>query len=277
MFVKLSILTVLISGFLAFRSSTSIIEILQTQRKLVWADEFNSDGLPNSLKWSYDLGDSCDKPTGCGWGNNELQYYTEKKLKNARVEEGHLIIEAHREQIKNNQYSSARLVSKNKGDFKYGRIEIRAKLPAGFGTWPALWMLPTNNIYGNWPHSGEIDIMEHVGYEKDTIYGTTHTMSYNGMNGTQKTGSIYLPDAEEAFHTYAIEWSPNSIHWFLDGSKYHTFDRIDNNPDKWPFDQNFHLILNLAVGGNWGGKHGVDLSIWPQKLLIDYVRVYEKM
>ena len=276
MIIKLSILVVLSTGLLAITTTTCITKKSQADRKLVWADEFNSNGLPDSLNWSYDVGDACDLPAGCGWGNNELQYYTAKKLKNARIEAGHLIIEAHREQMKNSEYTSARLVSKNKGNFKYGKIEIKAKLPTGLGTWPAIWMLPTHNKYGNWPRSGEIDIMEHVGYEKDTIYGTPHTMSFNGMIGTQKIGSIYVADAEEAFHTYAIEWTPNSIQWFLDGYNYHTFNRIDNNPDKWPFDQEFHLILNIGVGGNWGGKHGVDSSIWPQKFLIDYIRVYEQ-
>lgn len=242
---------------------------------LIWADEFDQDGLPNTDNWNYDIGDACELPAGCGWGNNELQFYTKAEKKNARVENGHLIIEAHQEKIKNSNYSSARLVSKNKADFKYGKFEIRAKLPTGRGTWPAIWMLPTQSPYGGWPRSGEIDIMEHVGFEKDTIYGTPHTQAFNGMNGTQKTGSIYVPDAEAAFHNYAIQWGKDKIEWFVDDIHYHTFHRIDDDRDKWPFDQSFHFILNVAVGGNWGGKHGVDESIWPQKMEIDYVRVYQ--
>lgn len=243
-----------------------------SQMKLAWADEFGYEGLPDSSRWSYDLGDGC--PQFCGWGNNELQYYTEKRPANARVEGGKLIIEAHQEAYQGRQYTSTRLVSKKKGDWKYGYIEIRAKLPAGRGTWPAIWMLPTERVYGGWPHSGEIDIMEHVGYEPDSVYGTVHTEAYNGMKGTQKSGSIWLPDAEQAFHTYAIDWQEGHIRFLADGQEYFRFNKEDGY-EAWPFDQHFHLILNVAVGGNWGGKHGVDGSIWPQRMEIDYVRVYQ--
>lgn len=257
-------------------TTTSLKEkTLSSPTKLIWSDEFDKDGLPDPQKWTYDVGDACDQPAGCGWGNNERQYYTKGKEKNVRIKNGYLIIEAHQEKINKSDYSSTRLISKNKGDFKYGRIEVRAKLPSGKGTWPAIWMLPTNSPYGGWPRSGEIDIMEHVGYEPDTIYGTPHTQAFNGMIGTHKTGSIYVPDAESSFHTYTVEWTANKIEWYVDDIHYHTFAKIDETPEKWPFDQAFHLILNLAVGGNWGGKYGIDESIWPQQFLIDYVRVYK--
>ncbi|HMO33339.1 MAG TPA: glycoside hydrolase family 16 protein [Lacibacter sp.] len=242
-------------------------------RQLVWADEFSVGGFPDSLKWSYDYGRGC--PENCGWGNNELQYYTEGRRENARVEDGKLIIEAHREDYKGASYTSARLVSKYKGDWKYGRFEIRAKLPSGVGMWPAIWMLPTAWKYGGWPHSGEIDIMEFVGYAPDSIYGTVHTGAYNGMLGTQKGGVAARKDLSSSFHVYAIEWTADYIHFFIDGVKYYEYVNQKKGTDAWPFDQEFHLILNVAVGGNWGGKHGVDNAIFPQRMEIDYVRIYQ--
>lgn len=241
--------------------------------QMVWNDEFEVEGLVDTSKWSFKIGDGC--PELCGWGNNELQYYTDSS-KNARIEKGHLIIEAHQEPKGNSAYSSARMVTAKKGDWKYGRIEARASLPSGIGTWPAIWMLPTDWKYGTWPKSGEIDIMEHVGYVKDTIYGTVHTDAYNHMKGTQKGNQIYIPDAELDFHVYAIEWDANKIDFFVDGQQYHRFKNDQTSSAAWPFDQDFHLVMNLAVGGNWGGAKGVDKSIWPQKIKVDYVRVYQK-
>ena len=162
-------------------------------KNLVWADEFNSKGLPDSTRWGYDVG-------GTGWGNNELQYYTSKRKENASVNNGHLIIEARKEDFSSMKYTSARLVSKNKGDWKYGRIEVRAKLPKGRGIWPAIWMLPTKWAYGGWPKSGEIDIMEFVGYIPDSIFGSVHTERYNHSIGTQKTAFTMVPDCSENFH-----------------------------------------------------------------------------
>ncbi len=241
--------------------------------QLVWQDEFEQAGLPDSSRWSYDLGDGC--PHLCGWGNNELQSYTDHS-KNARVENGHLIIEAHKEQTHNSAFSSARLVSKGKGDWLNGRVEVRANLPRGKGTWAAIWMLPTTASYGIWPASGEIDIMEHVGFEADTVHGTIHSLAFNWLKGTDKSGSIYLPDAEQAFHVYAIEWSEEKIDFFVDNTLYFTFLHTGKGFEEWPFDQPFHLILNLAIGGNWGGQRGIAEGIWPQRMEIDYVRVYQK-
>lgn len=235
--------------------------------KLVWADEFEYSGTPNIQKWGYDIG-------GHGWGNNELQYYTSRP-ENVRVENGNLIIEARKEVYQNKQYTSTRLVSKNKGDWKYGRIEVRAKLPYGRGTWPAIWMLPTDWVYGGWPSSGEIDIMEHVGYDQGRVHGTVHTEAYNHSKGTQKGNSLYYNDVSQVFHVYSIEWFEDRIDFFIDDKKYFTFTNENKTYKEWPFDQRFHLILNIAVGGNWGGAQGVDPDVYPQKLLIDYVRVYE--
>lgn len=242
-------------------------------RKLVWADEFNYTGLPDSSKWDYDKAHGC--PSNCGWGNHELQYYTWNRRENARVENGHLIIEARKEQWESAKFTSTRLVTRNKGDWKYGRVEVRAKLPSGKGIWPAIWMLPTDWKYGGWPNSGEIDIMEFVGYMPDSLFGTVHTEAYNGMRGTQKVKSIFVKDLSTSFHVYAIEWDENSISFFFDGKLYNHFKNEKTSSASWPFDQRFHLLLNVAVGGDWGGKQGVDDSIFPQKMFIDYVRIYQ--
>ncbi len=238
---------------------------------LVWNDEFNKDGLPNNLRWSYDVG-------GHGWGNQELQYYTQNRKENARVSDGKLIIEARKENYEGMNFTSARLVTKSQGDWKYGRIEVRAMLPYGRGTWPAIWMLPTVWNYGNggWPDNGEIDIMEHVGYDQGMVHASVHTKDYNHTIGTQKTGSIRIPDISAKFHTYRIEWYPDRIDAFVDTVKYFTFGNERDGWSSWPFDKPFHLILNIAVGGTWGGAQGVDENIFPQKMEIDYVRVYQR-
>ncbi len=245
----------------------------QEVKDLVWNDEFNNTGSPDTTKWGYDLGDGC--PDICGWGNRELEYYT-RRPENVRVENGNLIIEAIKENRKGRNFTSAKLVTKNKGDWQYGRIEVRAKLPTGKGTWPAIWMLPTiNERQSKWPADGEIDIMEQVGYDPFMIHGTVHTNAYNHVNNTQKGGDIEVIDAVSDFHIYKIEWSADKIEWYVDDSMYFTFENEIKGNDEWPFDRQFHLILNIAVGGTWGGSRGVDPDIWPQKLEIDYVRVYQ--
>jgi beta-glucanase (GH16 family) len=240
----------------------------------VWSDEFETAGLPDSTKWSYDVGDGC--PNLCGWGNNELQHYTAQRSENARVEGGYLIIEARKERFGSRDYTSARLISKTKGDWLYGRIEVRADLPTGLGTWPAIWLLPTDWAYGGWPASGEIDVMEHVGYAADSVFGSVHTAAYNHLKGTQKTKGIVVPNAEQSFHVYAVEWTPDRIDFLVDDASYHSFTNERSGSEAWPFDKRFHLILNLAVGGNWGGAKGVATDIWPQQLRIDYVRVFQR-
>lgn len=237
---------------------------------LVWADEFEHTGAPDSALWNYDIG------TGSGgWGNNELQYYT-RDPKNVRVENGKLIIEAHHDSLSHMAYTSTRLVSKGKGDWRYGRIEVKAKLPKGRGTWPAIWMLPTDWKYGGWPASGEIDIMEHVGFDPGVVHGTIHTEAYNHIRQTQKEGKIAVANTDGEFHIYAVDWTKDKMDFYVDSKLYHTVARIPSDDFRgWPFDQRFHLILNVAVGGNWGGKEGIDESIWPQRMEVDYVRVYQ--
>jgi beta-glucanase (GH16 family) len=219
----------------------------------------------------YDLGGGGNS----GWGNNELEFYTNDK-KNVRVENGHLIIEAHKENREGKPFTSTRIKSKGKGDWMYGRFETRAKLPKGKGTWPAIWMMPSTPKYGGWPSCGEIDIMEHVGYDPGVIHSTIHTELYNHSKGTQKEEKITIADAQEAFHVYVLEWNENTLRFFVDEKLFHTIHRNPNEDFKgWPFDQPFHIILNIAVGGNWGGKKGVDENIWPQRMEVDYVRVYQ--
>ena len=239
--------------------------------KLVWSDEFNYRGLPDPKKWVHKVG-------GDGWGNQELQYYTADKPANARVERGKLIIEARKEKINSNNYTSARLVTAGKGDWTYGRFEIRAKLPKGRGTWPAIWMLPSKKTYSDdyWPNNGEIDIMEHVGHDPGVIHASAHTKAYNWPRKNQKTATLKVPDAQTAFHTYALEWSAEKLDVYIDDTKVFSDKNEGSGWEAWPFDQNFHLVLNLAIGGFWGGAQGVDDTIFPQRMEIDYVRVYQR-
>ncbi|MBV9987838.1 MAG: glycoside hydrolase family 16 protein [Chitinophagaceae bacterium] len=236
-------------------------------KKLVWHDEFDHAGLPDASRWSYDVG-------GHGWGNQELQYYTAAKPENARVENGHLIIEARKESVGKNAYTSARLVTKGKGDWTYGRIDVRAKLPKGVGTWPAIWMLGSTTPL-KWPDDGEIDIMEHVGYDQGKIHGSVHCKKYYHSIGTQKTATTMVPDCSENFHVYSLEWDAEKITVLVDNKAYFTFNNEHSGAEAWPFNKPFHLLLNIAVGGGWGGQKGVDESIFPQKMEVDYVRVYQ--
>ena len=241
----------------------------------VWCDEFDEDGLPSPDRWAYDVG-------GHGWGNNELQYYTRANLNNAFIEDGVLHIQAIKESFQGNEYTSARLVTKYYGDWEYARIQVMARMPSGRGLWPAIWMLPTEWRYGGWPYSGEIDIMEYVGYDPGIIHGTIHTGAFNHSLGTQIGYSKAVPTAETEFHLYEMVWEPRRIRLYIDGEQFAIFGYNPDfrphvsNTDAWPFDQPFHLILNVAVGGDWGGAQGVDDSIFPQSMEVKYVRVYQK-
>lgn len=242
---------------------------------LVWSDEFDQDGAPDTTKWGYDLGDACNLPAGCGWGNNELQHYTNAPT-NVKVENGHLVITLRNQQMGQSDYSSARIKTLGKGDWKYGKMVTRAKLPKGLGVWPAIWMLPSKSMYGGWPESGEIDIMENVGYAPDTIVSTAHTGAFNHMIGTHKNGSIAVPDNGAVFHDYILEWDADKYVCYVDDQHVFTYENDGTGSKSWPFDQDFHLIINLAFGGNWAGKHGVDASVLPASLVVDHVRVYQK-
>ena len=235
---------------------------------LIWEEEFNYEGLPKDTDWGYDVG-------GNGWGNAELQYYTEKNPDNVYVEDGKLTITAWNEAYDKNQYTSTRLVTRGKKDFLYGRIEVKAKLPEGVGTWPAIWLMPTESVYGDWPKSGEIDIMEHVGFDQDRIHGTVHTEKYYWKNSNQKSGQIMGEKVSDTFHTYSLEWTPKVIKVYFDNTLYFTYQNENNGNAAWPFDQKFYLILNIAVGGAWGGQQGVNAEVFPQQLEIDSIRVYD--
>jgi beta-glucanase (GH16 family) len=245
--------------------------------QLVWSDEFNYSGLPDASKWSFE--DWAPKHV-----NNELQRYVPNRLENCRAENGSLIIEARRDWYNGSEYSSARIHSANKGYWTYGRMEARMRLPGGYGTWPAFWMMPNDwTKYGinpetnsYWPNCGEIDIMEYVGYDKGKVHGSVHSSKYYFKKGNQRTGTTTVADAETAFHVYAIEWSASKIDFFVDNTKYYTVLNDGTGWESYPFNYDFHIIFNLAVGGDWGGAMGVDPNIWPRRLEIDYVRVYKQ-
>lgn len=239
--------------------------------ELVWDEEFDYTGLPDSTKWSYDTVGNVD-----GWGNNEAQYYTVGRKENAYVSDGTLKITAIKEPTEGLDYSSARLITKGKGDWLYGRFETRAKIPAARGTWPAIWMLPTDWAYGGWPASGEIDIMENVGFDKDTVVASAHTESYNHVMGTQKNARFFSPTSYTDFHVYTLEWEKDEYRMYMDDTLQFTFKNEGTGYKEWPFDKPFHMLLNLAVGGNWGGMQGIDETAFPHVFEIDYVRVYQK-
>ncbi len=238
---------------------------IKKEYQLVWEDEFNEEGKPDTTKWNYEYGYV---------RNKEKQYYTEN-LKNTRVKNGHLILEAHKEDIEGYNYSSGSITTRNLAAWQYGKIEVKAKLPKGVGIWPAIWMLGENCEQVNWPKCGEIDIMEHVGFTKDTIYGTVHTESYNHSIGTAVGKGVFINSPYDEFHIYTIEWTPEKIGFLLDNKVYHSFKNENKTEAEWPFDQKFHLKLNVAVGGGWGGAQGIDDSIFPQQMVVDYVRVYQ--
>lgn len=242
--------------------------------KLKWSDEFYKDGLPDSSKWSYDAGTGC--PNICGWGNNELQYYTKADTNNAIVKNGKLIIKALKQTKERSAYTSARLVTKHKGDWLYGRVEVKAKLPAGRGIWPAIWMLPTDWEYGGWPASGEIDIMENVGHNPDTVFSSVHTKTFNHGIGTQKTKGLKVNEVHSAFHVYAIEWDKDRVDFFIDDNQFFSFVNTGKGFAEWPYDKKFHLLLNIAVGGNWGGQKGIDETIFPGVMEVEYVRYFQE-
>ena len=240
--------------------------------EIVWYDEFDSTSLDMN-KWSYEVG-------GHGFGNNELQFYT-NDTSNVFTKEGVLHIRAKfeaagiGESTNLRNFSSARLRTLGKGDWKYVRIDVKAKLALGQGIWPAIWMLPTDWTYGNWPKSGEIDIMEHVNLE-NRFLGTVHSESQHGSNGVG--GEIEVQGLNENFHDYSLEWDSDQMSFAFNDSIFFTLNKADYTDDEehWPFDQPFFLILNLAVGGNWPGSPNSSTE-FPSKFFINYVRVYEKV
>lgn len=232
------------------------------EKTLVWADEFDGNSLDTSV-WNFAEGDGC--PNLCGWGNQERQVYTKT---NHRLENGLLYIKADKN---GDHFTSTRISTKGKKSFQYGRFEIRAKLAKGQGVWPAFWMLGNNIDQVGWPLSGEIDVLEYVGRAPGEIFTSLHTKTAYGDNANTKTTS--LPHIEEGFHVYAADWDQNRISFYVDEVKVYTFAPEKKNVEIWPFNQPFYLLLNLAIGGHFGGE--VDGRIFPQEFIVDYIRVYQ--
>lgn len=242
-------------------ATKTLVVTVTVVSSVVWSEEFDTPGAPNPAKWGYDIGAG-------GWGNNEVQYYT-SRLDNAVVENGMLKIILKKESYGGSAYTSAKLLSRGKYSFKYGKVEVRAKLPAGGGTWPAIWMLGDNHSSVGWPACGEIDIMEHVGNQLNKIYGSLHHPGHAGGNGNPDGSTVMISNVTTEFHKYSLEWSSTTIRFFVDDVSYYTF----TNTSSLPFNQNFFFILNVAMGGNHGGT--IDPAFTTGTMEIDYVRVYK--
>jgi beta-glucanase (GH16 family) len=254
----------------------------ETKWKLVWSDEFDTAGRPDPTRWTNETGFI---------RNREQQYYTAGRSENSRVESGRLIIEARKERFPNArhtpgstnwqradhaEYTSASLTTRGRAEWRRGRVEVRAKLPRGRGVWPAIWMLGVDREREGWPRCGEIDIMEYVGFDPHVIHANIHTAKYNHVRGTGKGSRLGVEAPFDGLHIYALEWHSDRLDFFVDEKKYFTYAKEkDAKEDAWPFDQPCYLILNLAIGGAWGGQRGIDETIFPQRFEIDYVRVYQ--
>lgn len=238
--------------------------------KLVFSDEFSGMGLPSDSLWNYEEGYV---------RNGEMQYYTVQRKENCYLQDGFLHIVIRNDSALINDtirpITSASLITQGKKSWKYCKVEVRAKLPLCLGTWPAVWMMPETDVYGEWPCSGEIDIMEHVGYEPDNVHYAIHSDKYNHTKDNQKRFTVPCPTSYTDFHTYALEWSEKQIKWYLDGELTYSVAKDEEGWEAWPFDQPFYLILNAAFGGGWGGRNGVDPTKLPQEYIIDYVRIYQ--
>jgi len=251
---------------------------LPTDYKLVWADEFDEPGLPDPRRWAYDTERNRE-----GWWNGEAQYYSAARAKNARIKDGVLIIEAHRERLDpethpdwgGQDYTSSRMTTNGRAEWTYGFIEVRAKLPCGRGSWAAIWTLgaPPHDY---WPGGGEIDILEHVGYASGVAHAAVHTNRYNHTRRNARIAQTPVPDACDAFHTYQLHWTRDRIVIGVDGRNYYQFlNDHQGRRDSWPFDHPQYLLLNIAIGGGWGGNEGIDDEAFPMRMEVDYVRVYQ--
>lgn len=236
---------------------------------LVWSDEFDYEGSPDPDKWDYRIGNIN------GWGNAEIQKYT-KNPENVFVKDGVLTITALKNNPKSNNWTSAAVKTQYKAFWDHGFVEVRAKLPEGVGTWPAIWMMPNGDKYGNWPRSGEIDIMEMVGFDLNTIVTTLHTQAFNHKIGTQKTRSAQVFDTVNYYHTYAVDWNKDHMTWYVDGEEFYSVkNEWGDSHNEWPFDIPFYLMMNIAMGGSWGGEKGIDPELSSARMIVDYVRVYQ--
>ncbi|MBN9503703.1 MAG: hypothetical protein BGO01_05025 [Armatimonadetes bacterium 55-13] len=233
---------------------------------LVWQDEFNVDGRPDPAKWGYEVGYI---------RNNELQYYTDNRPENVRVENGNLVIECRKDNFQEKPITSGSINTLGKAGWTYGRIEVRAKIPTGLGSWPAIWMMGVDRAKLGWPLCGEIDIMENVGFQPDNVFATVHFPT--GVRREHKSigGKKVASRPYHDFHIYAVEWLPNRLDFFYDGEKYFSYEN-DGRHLGWRFNKECYLLLNLAFGGTWGASKGVDEKVLPLKYLVDYVRVYQR-
>lgn len=247
---------------LLFLSFSHLVLIAQNDKELLWEEHFNGDSL-SSLRWNYETGDGC--PDLCGWGNNERQIYNKDYV---TVKDGFLMITADKV---GDTYYSGKINTRGKAEFRYGTIEIRAKVPEGKGLWPALWMLGSNIAEAGWPGAGEIDIMEYVGRQPDTVHTSLHTPESHG--NTVNTKTTVVPGLARDFHTYGVSWNSERITFFIDSREVYTFSPEPKNEDTYPFKHPFYFLINMAVGGNFGGPE-VDDSIFPQQFIVDYIKVY---
>jgi len=251
-----------------------IEEYAVTNYEMVWNDEFETDGMLDPLKWEYLIGNGSDYGIP-GWGNNELQYYTNDE-KNVNIADGILTITATTEGYSSYGYTSGRVRTKDLGDFQYGIVEVCAIMPDTLGTWPAIWMLPTDSPYGGWPNGGEIDIMEAVGFETDTVHFNIHTKNDNW--GTSRSIGAYsnINNIATEYHRYGVKWLEDEIIFYVDGIEQFSYIPVADSFEYWPFDSEFHLLLNIAVGGAWGGQRGILDGDWDDSMYVDYVRVYQE-
>ena len=248
--------------YLIFLMVSSALMAQPKGKKLVWEEQFNNKDL-NENNWNFEEGDGCPN---CGWGNNEPQLYTKE---NHHLVDGNLIITAKND---NGKYTSTRINTKGKQEFTYGYIEARAKIPVGQGMWPAFWMLGSNIDQVGWPKCGEIDILEYVGKEPNIIFTSLHTQDSHG--NTINTKKTTIENIEQGFHIYAIDWTTDKIDFFVDYKLVYTFNPAVKNASTWPYDKPFFILLNVAVGGNFGGPE-INDAIFPQEFIVDYIKVYQ--
>ncbi|WP_394801241.1 glycoside hydrolase family 16 protein [Hanstruepera flava] len=265
------ILLIVFSQFL-ISCSTDETQTVTTLNQLVWQDEFNTDGPLDTSKWNYDIGNGSEQGIP-GWGNNELQYYTSRP-ENISVQDGMLMITAREESYEGSGFTSARIQTKDLFEKKYGRFEARIQLPWGQGMWPAFWMLGSNSDVVEWPACGEIDIMENRGSEPTIINGTVHGPGYSAGESISKAYDLVNDRFDTGFHVFGIEWGQGYINFYVDDVLYNQITPEDV-PGPWIFDnQPFYIIMNVAVGGNYGGPPNAN-TIFPQTMYVDYVRVYQ--
>lgn len=277
--IKHSILSIILLSGLLFTScdDNEKQQTVATLNNLVWADEFDTNGTPDATKWNLLTGDGTEQGIP-GWGNNELQTYT-NRLENVTAQNGILIITANEESFDGKSYTSARITTKGLLDQQYGRFEARIKLPTGKGIFPAFWLLGDDeNGSLVWPEIGEIDIMEYLGNEPTSVFGTVHGPEFSAANSITKSYELQGDRFDSGFHVFGVEWTPNRINWYVDDVLYQSLTPEDiaeetDGKGEWVFNRPFHIILNVAVGGNLPGSPN-DETIFPQRMLVDYVRVY---